>query len=51
MIKLYADSYPIIPENTFLILGDKIQGTLDSSKFGLIHLNDIYGKLILGESN
>jgi len=35
-----------IPPNSYLILGNLPQGTLDSTRFGLIHKNDILGKVI-----
>lgn len=46
MLTLYSDSYPIIPRDTFLILGDQISGTLDASKFWLISLSELVGKVI-----
>lgn len=49
MLELYSKSYPILPENTYLILGDNPSGTLDSSKFGLIDKSQIIGKGILIE--
>ncbi len=45
MLSLYAKTYPIIPENTYLILGDNIKGSTDSSKFGLISKQQIIGKV------
>ena len=45
MLDLYSKSYPVIPANTFLILGNQIQGTLDSTRFGLVGLTDIVGKI------
>ena len=47
MLKLYASSYPIIPDKTYLILGNLPAGTLDSSRFGLVGLQDIIGKAII----
>ncbi len=47
MLKLYATSYPTIPQNTYLILGNLSFGTLDSSRFGLIGLQDIIGKAVI----
>lgn len=42
MLDLYVTSYKgIIPENTFLVLGNQKDGTMDSSQFGLVHKNDI----------
>ncbi len=46
MLMLYSESYPIIPQDTFLILGDQISGTLDASKFWLISLPELVGKVI-----
>ncbi len=47
MLDLYAHSYPTIPKDTYLILGNQVGGTLDSSKFGLIAKSDIVGKVIV----
>jgi signal peptidase I len=42
MLELYAHDYNgIIPPNTYLVLGDNIAGTLDSSRFGFITRADI----------
>jgi len=46
MLRLYANSYPILPENTYLILGDNPYGTFDSSKFGLVSKQEIVGKVV-----
>lgn len=46
MLKLYQKDYPLIPPNSYLILGNQINGTLDSTHFGLIGKNDIVGKVI-----
>ena len=45
MLDLYAKHYPVIPKDTYFILGDRITGTLDSTRFGLIHKRDIIGKV------
>jgi len=45
MIELYINDYPIIPNDTYLLLGNKIGGTLDSTKFGLVGKNDIKAKV------
>lgn len=45
MLKLYAQSYSTIPENTYLILGNQIAGSLDATRFGLISQSDILGKV------
>jgi hypothetical protein len=47
MLKLYASSYPTIPQNTYLILGNLPSGTLDSSRFGLVGKIDIIGKAVI----
>jgi len=47
MLKLYASDYPIIPPNTYLILGNIPSGTLDSSRFGLVSKSEIIGKVII----
>ncbi len=46
MLDLYANSYPILPEDTYLILGESPDGTLDSSQFGLVHKSDIIGLFV-----
>lgn len=44
MIALYARSYNnIIPSDTYLVLGEKVGGTTDSTRFGLVHRQDIIG--------
>jgi len=50
ILKLYVRDYPVIPENTYLILGNKIEGSLDSTRFGLIDKKEIIGKVILLKS-
>jgi len=45
ILELYTQNYPVLPEDTYLILGDKITGSLDSTSFGLIHKDDILGKI------
>ncbi|MEA3229570.1 MAG: signal peptidase I [archaeon] len=48
MLSLYMDDYGgIIPENTYLILGNIAEGSLDSTHFGLIDREDISGKAML----
>lgn len=49
MLKLYVRDYPIIPLNTYLILGNRTAGTLDATRFGLINKKDIIGKVEAGE--
>jgi signal peptidase I len=47
MLTLYSQSYPTIPPDTYLILGNHVDGTLDASRFGLVARQDIIGKVIL----
>ncbi|AGH94857.1 signal peptidase I [Pseudobdellovibrio exovorus] len=47
MLKLYADSYPVIPENSYLVLGDNSSGSFDASHFGFIDRKQIVGRVIL----
>lgn len=47
MLRLYADNYPIIPANTYLLLGDEVNGSLDSTQFGLIGGEDVVAKVVL----
>lgn len=42
MLELYQG---IIAENAYLILGNLAQGSLDSTRFGLVHKTDILGKV------
>ncbi|NOR85774.1 signal peptidase I [archaeon] len=47
MILLYVNSYGgVIPENTYLILGNLVFGSLDSTRFGLVSRRDIVGKVV-----
>ncbi|MCK4730671.1 MAG: signal peptidase I [Candidatus Aenigmarchaeota archaeon] len=46
MLSLYERDYKgIIPETTYLILGNLAKGSLDSTKFGLVGKGDITGKV------
>lgn len=49
MLDMYANSYPTIPNNTYMLLGNNRDGTLDSSKFWLIAKQDIIGKVVAHE--
>ena len=42
MIKLYEGT---LNPNTFLVMGDQLYGTNDSSRVGLIHKSDIIGRI------
>ena len=46
MLELYSKNYPTLPKDTYLILGNQISGTLDSTKFGMIHKDNILGKIV-----
>lgn len=46
MLSLYENDYKgVIPQDTYLILGNLAFGSLDSSHFGLISKKDIVGKV------
>lgn len=45
MLSLYEKDYKgTIPRNTYLLLGDQPNGSVDSSAFGLVDKSDILGK-------
>lgn len=44
-LKLYGESYPVIPEDALLILGHE-PGSIDSSRFGLVDRRDLAGRLV-----
>lgn len=46
MLQLYVSDYPVIPENTYLLLGDKTDGSIDSTTFGLVSGDDIEAKVV-----
>lgn len=46
MLEMYVSSYPVIPPEAYLILGNLFYGTLDSTRFGLVGKSDIIGKVI-----
>jgi signal peptidase I len=50
MLSLYEDDYKgVIPRNTYLLLGDQANGSVDASVFGLVDKSDIIGKAIIIE--
>ncbi|MCX6760599.1 MAG: signal peptidase I [Candidatus Nealsonbacteria bacterium] len=52
MLSLYAKDYNNkIPENAFLVMGNLIGGSIDSTAFGLIGKNDIIGKAYASSAN
>lgn len=46
MLKLYSESYPTIPEDSYLVMGDEPSGSFDASKVGFIHRQQIVGKVL-----
>ena len=47
MLYLYARDYDTtIPPDSYLILGNSTLGSLDSTRFGLVHKTDILGKVV-----
>jgi len=50
MLSLYENDYQgVIPSNTYLLLGDQANGSVDSGAFGLVDKSDIIGKAIILE--
>lgn len=48
MLSLYEKDYGgFIPENTYLLLGNLVSGSMDSSRFGLVDKKGILGKVEL----
>lgn len=46
LLSLYENGFKrVIPENTYLILGNQPSGTLDSTRFGLVDKNGLIGKV------
>lgn len=46
MLELFAQSYPILPADSFFALGDQPRGTFDASRMGFIDRKQIVGKII-----
>jgi|GEM_PF-6965019 len=52
MLGLYIRDYDgAIPPNTFLVLGENASGTDDSSRYGLVDISDIVGKVVWAETD
>lgn len=50
MLALYEKDYGDgIPENTYILLGEQPSGSMDSTRFGLVHKDDILAKAVLVE--
>ena len=45
-LKLYCQTYPTIPQDAYLLLGDDPGGSLDGTAFGLVHRQDFAGKIV-----
>lgn len=45
MIRLYTDDYPVIPADAYLLLGNRVDGSLDSTHFGLVGKDSIVAKV------
>ncbi|KQZ56268.1 hypothetical protein ASD54_25335 [Rhizobium sp. Root149] len=49
MLRLYVRDYGgIIPPQTYLLLGAYEGGSLDASRFGLVHRRDVIGRVVEG---
>ncbi len=49
MLSLYEKDYGgVIPADAYLIFGNLVSGSMDSSRFGLIGKNDLLGKAVSG---
>ena len=48
MLSLFEEDYGgVIPDDAYLILGNLVSGSTDSTRFGLVHRNDILGKVLM----
>ncbi|UCD16102.1 MAG: signal peptidase I [Candidatus Omnitrophota bacterium] len=45
-LQLYVKTYPKLRKDTYLILGNQVSGSADSTRFGLVDKSDIVGKII-----
>jgi len=47
VLRLYEKSFDgVIPEDAYLVMGDRPSGSLDSTRLGLIHRRDIIGRTV-----
>ena len=47
MLSLYENDYKnSILQNTYLILGNLVEGSLDATRFGFVNKGDILGKVV-----
>lgn len=49
LLSAYAEDYPKIPEDSYLLLADNPKNATDSTKFGLISINEIEGVIVREE--
>lgn len=49
ILELYSSKFKVIPSQSYLVFGDEISGSYDSSKFGFIPRDIIVGKVELDE--
>lgn len=47
VLKLYEKHHNPLPENTYLLLGNRVAGSLDSTLFGLVDKNSILAKVVI----
>ncbi|KKU19698.1 MAG: hypothetical protein UX29_C0001G0081 [Parcubacteria group bacterium GW2011_GWA2_46_10] len=48
MLSLYSKDYDhVIPDNAYLIMGNQVNGSTDSTRFGLVHKDDFLGMVLL----
>ena len=46
MLLLYTSDYPVIPQDSYLLLGNLVSGSIDSTRFGLVSREDIMGRVV-----
>ena len=46
MLLLYSKDYGVIPNDTYLVLGNKVYGSFDSSRFGFVSRESVLGKVL-----
>lgn len=48
LIELYIKDYQgVVPPKAYLLMGNIVSGSIDSTRFGLVDISDIIGKIIL----
>lgn len=51
MLALYARSYPVVPAHSYLLLGEQPGGSEDATRFGLVHRDDIAGRVVAARAD